>query len=137
MYYRAPGPATSDMEQKRLEVNAGGGRSLSPSVRRTAFESDEFKQMYRKHRAEIDGHKRGHASKAGVAYCAKDSNECIYKERLSGEVEARTFGSLLHASRPDRLESANNPTLKNQESVLGPLSFKMISLQYFANDIYR
>ena len=66
MYYRAPGPATSDMEQKRLEVNAGGGRSLSPSVRRTAFESDEFKQMYRKHRAEIDG------LKAGVAYCAKD-----------------------------------------------------------------
>jgi len=119
MYYRAPGPVTSDLDQKRLEVNAGGGRSLSPSVRRTAFESDEFKQMYRKHRAEIDGLKRDHASEAGVAYCAKDSNVCIYKERLSGEVEARTFGSLRHASRPDRLESANNPTRCSLRSMLG------------------
>ena len=98
------------MEQKRLEVNAGGARSLSPSVRRTVFECDEFKQKYRKHRTEIDGLKRDHASQVGVAYCAKHSNVCIYEERLLGEVEARTFGSLRHASRPDRLESANNPT---------------------------
>lgn len=77
----------SETEQTRLEVTSTGGRPISPSVRRTvtykasdlAMSSrgnditiqhiseakgylNEFEQMYRKHRAEIDSLKRDHAS---------------------------------------------------------------------------
>lgn len=80
----------SEMEQTRLDVSAGGGRSPSPSVRRTVTYKasdltlssksgditiqhiseakgylNEFEQMYRKHRAEIDSLKRDHASEVG------------------------------------------------------------------------
>lgn len=80
----------SEMEQTRLEVGSGG-RSPSPSVRRTVTYKasdltlssksgditiqhiseakgylNEFEQMYRKHRAEIDSLKRDHASEVGA-----------------------------------------------------------------------
>lgn len=81
------------MEQTRLEVTSGSGRPVSPSVRRTvtykaselAMSSkgnditiqhiseakgylNEFEQMYRKHRAEIDSLKRDHASEVSWAH---------------------------------------------------------------------
>ena len=91
------------MEQTRLEVNSGGGRSPSPSmnVRRTVTYKasdlslssksgditiqhiseakgylNEFEQMYRKHRAEVDSLKRDHASEVS-AYLYNNAN--VYK----------------------------------------------------------
>lgn len=77
----------SETEQTRLEVTSTGGLTISPSVRRTVTYKaselamsakgnditiqhiseakgylNEFEQMYRKHRAEIDSLKRDHAS---------------------------------------------------------------------------
>ena len=77
----------SEMEQTSLDASVGGGRSSSPSVKRTVtykasdlgFSSkgnditmqhiseakgylNEFEQMYRKHREETDRLKRHHAS---------------------------------------------------------------------------
>jgi len=83
----------SETEQTLLEVTSSGGRPISPSVRRTVtYKSselampsrgnditiqhiseakgylNEFEQMYRKHRAEIDSLKRDHASEVSLAH---------------------------------------------------------------------
>ena len=80
-----------------MDVNSGGGRSPSPSVRRTVTYKasdlslssksgditiqhiseakgylNEFEQMYRKHRAEIDSLKRDHASEVRLFKCTLD-----------------------------------------------------------------
>lgn len=85
----------SETEQTRLEIGGGGGgRTASPSVRRTVTYKaselsmssksgditiqhiseakgylNEFEQMYRKHRAEIDSLKRDHASEVSTHTC--------------------------------------------------------------------
>lgn len=89
----------SETEQTRLEVTSSGGRPISPSVRRTvtykasdlAMSSkgnditiqhiseakgylNEFEQMYRKHRAEIDSLRRDHASEVS---CLHITHVCL------------------------------------------------------------
>lgn len=99
----------SEMEQTRLDVSAEGPRSPSPSVRRTvtykasdlAFTSkgnditiqhiseakgylNEFEQMYRKHRAEIDSLKRDHSSEVGAPRsCTYYRYACVLYSRNS------------------------------------------------------
>ena len=80
----------SEMEQTFLDASVGGGRTSSPSVKRTVtyrtsdlgFSSkgnditmqhisdaksylNEFQEIYGKHRAEIDDLKRRHAKEVG------------------------------------------------------------------------
>lgn len=89
----------SEKEQTRLEVTSSGGRPISSSVRRTvtykasdlAMSSkgnditiqhiseakgylNEFEQMYRKHRAEIDSLRRDHASEVS---CLHITHVCL------------------------------------------------------------
>lgn len=131
----------SEMEQTRLEVKAGGGRSPSPSVRRTVTYKaselslaskagditiqhiseakgylNEFEQMYRKHRAEIDALKRDHASEVSAVCCAKIALYVFIN--TDSQLGWRRVQLLLCAkqNRPERLESTNKFWLQLKSS---------------------
>lgn len=132
----------SEMEQTRLEAKAGGGRSPSPSVRRTVTYKasdlslaskagditiqhiseakgylNEFEQMYRKHRAETDSLKRDHGSEVSAVCSTKIAMYMFIN--TDSHLGWKRVQLLLCAkqSRPDRLESTNKfwLQLKNSE----------------------
>ena len=93
-----------------------------------------IEQMYRKHREEIDGLKRNHASEVGAAYCAKITMYVFIKSDGHGSWKRVHLVPCAMQAVQIVLSPSTIQHVVPQASVLGVLLFNMISLQYFAND---